>query len=275
MKTATRKIRSPLKWHGGKSYLARRIIALMPEHRVYVEPFLGGGSILLNKPKADLEVAGDLDTGLIEFWSILANPATDWIFIALMSGLEYRDDIFLAAPAALASSQPMRRAMGFLVRNRMSRGGLGKDFAWSDRLRGGQPGDANAWDTIRADLPRIAARIADVQFNCCRADTLIRVHDGPGTLTYCDPPYLHETRTAKAAYLHEMSSDQHEGLLDTILGCQGAVLLSGYRSVLYDEALAGWDRVEFDMPNHSGQGKGKQRRIECVWSNRPLGRPHP
>ena len=41
-----KKLRSPLKWHGGKSYLARRIIALMPPHKTYVEGFAGGLSIL-------------------------------------------------------------------------------------------------------------------------------------------------------------------------------------------------------------------------------------
>ena len=39
----------PLKYHGGKRYLAKRIIALMPEHITYVEPFFGGGSVLLHK----------------------------------------------------------------------------------------------------------------------------------------------------------------------------------------------------------------------------------
>ena len=30
---------------GGKSLLADRIISIMPEHNIYIEPFVGGGSI--------------------------------------------------------------------------------------------------------------------------------------------------------------------------------------------------------------------------------------
>ena len=30
---------SPLKWHGGKHYLAKKIIELMPPHLHYVEPY--------------------------------------------------------------------------------------------------------------------------------------------------------------------------------------------------------------------------------------------
>ena len=37
----------PLKWHGGKYYLAKRIIEEFPTHVHYVEPYFGGGSVLL------------------------------------------------------------------------------------------------------------------------------------------------------------------------------------------------------------------------------------
>jgi len=43
----------PLKWHGGKYYLASRIVSLMPCHLHYVEPFLGGGAVLLARDPED------------------------------------------------------------------------------------------------------------------------------------------------------------------------------------------------------------------------------
>jgi DNA adenine methylase len=117
-------------------------------------------------------------------------------------------------------------------------------------------------------LPDIAARIAAVEFHCCPAVQLIRSHDGPDTLHYCDPPYLHATRTAKAAYgPHEMTDADHAALLDCLLACRGKVMLSGYRNPLYDAALDGWRREEFDLPNNAGQNKVKARRVECVWCN--------
>ncbi len=36
----------PLKWYGGKHYLAKQIIELMPPHLHYVEPYFGGGAVL-------------------------------------------------------------------------------------------------------------------------------------------------------------------------------------------------------------------------------------
>ena len=74
----------PLKWHGGKSYLADWIIDRMPPHLHYVEPFAGGLAVLLAKNPLDLrhqwsdkssekghsEVVNDLNQELMNFWQV-------------------------------------------------------------------------------------------------------------------------------------------------------------------------------------------------------------
>src|SRR5713226_3837013 len=62
----------PLKWHGGKNYLARRILDLMPPHIHYVEPYAGGLAVLLAKnPEGISEVVNDLNGELCNFWNVL------------------------------------------------------------------------------------------------------------------------------------------------------------------------------------------------------------
>ena len=68
---STARLRSPLKWHGGKSYLAASVVAMFPSHETYVEPFAGGLSVLLNKPPTRTEVAGDLNAALVRFYTCL------------------------------------------------------------------------------------------------------------------------------------------------------------------------------------------------------------
>src|SRR5712692_646888 len=66
------RITPPLKWHGGKWYLAPKIVALMPPHTHYVEPFAGGLSVLLAKdPEGVSEVANDINGHLSNFWRVL------------------------------------------------------------------------------------------------------------------------------------------------------------------------------------------------------------
>src|SRR5262245_13386967 len=73
------------------------------------------------------------------------------------------------------------------------------------------------------------------------------VHAGD-CVFYCDPPYHPATRTSPDVYRHEMAADRHAELLDVLKACEGKVLLSCYRCPPYDIALAGWRRVDFDLP---------------------------
>jgi DNA adenine methylase len=80
-------ITPPIKWHGGKHYLAKKIIALMPPRCKnpnapatddpgwlhYVEPYAGGLAVLLeNDPEGISEVVNDLNGDLINFWRVLS-----------------------------------------------------------------------------------------------------------------------------------------------------------------------------------------------------------
>jgi hypothetical protein len=56
---------------------------------------------------------------------------------------EYNAETFEWSKRSEPGDDAVQLAFRFLLRNRFSRGGLGRDFAWSDRPRGGQPGDLN------------------------------------------------------------------------------------------------------------------------------------
>jgi DNA adenine methylase len=257
------KLRPAVKWHGGKAYLAREIVRRMPAHTSYVEPFAGGLSVLLNKPRSAREVVGDLNGDLIGFYRCLQDRERD--LLERLGAISYTPQSFAWSLEPGTNDDLITAAARFIVKHRFSRGGLGKTFAWSKRLRGGQPGDKNAWETIRDHLPRIAERLEGVEIHQAPALELIRRHDGPETLFYLDPPYLPESRTARKIYAHEMSRQDHSALLECIAGIRGMVILSGYRSSLYDHALASWERHEIEKPNNAGQGKTKERRTEVLW----------
>ena len=65
-------MKGPLKTHGGKHYLAQKIIALMPPHTHFVEPYAGGLAVLLAKSCEGVsEVVNDLDGNFTNFWQVL------------------------------------------------------------------------------------------------------------------------------------------------------------------------------------------------------------
>jgi DNA adenine methylase len=127
---------------------------------------------------------------------------------------------------------------------------------------------ASAWLSAVEGLPAVHQRLKRVAVvGPKRAVEVIPQQDGPATLFYLDPPYLHGTRASKDTYSHEMTEDKHRELLHLLLTIQGKAMLSGYPSELYDGALAGWTRHTFDLPNNAAGGKAKGRETEVLWCN--------
>lgn len=50
-----------LNYPGAKWGMAAQIVALMPPHRSYLEPFFGSGAVLFNKPRSAIETVNDID----------------------------------------------------------------------------------------------------------------------------------------------------------------------------------------------------------------------
>lgn len=266
--TSTRAIRPPRKTHGGKWYLAKKIVALMPPHDCYNEPFVSGGSVLLNKPQCSEEYASDIDKTVVNLWRQLRDHGQS--LRMMLRWATYDEGIWKeAVQDEKSSSDPLIRACASIIRSRWSRGGMGKTFGRSTRKRGGQDEYLNSWNTfLRDDLPQIVERAQGVDFECCDAIAAIKACDDKGTLHYLDPPYHQDTRTAKDVYDHEMTEEQHCELLGCVLGCKGRVMISGYDHPLYAGMLRDWTCHRFKVKNNAGQGKSKQDRIECLWVNR-------
>ncbi|MGL4981932.1 MAG: DNA adenine methylase [Treponemataceae bacterium] len=64
-------IETPISYYGGKQQLARKILSLIPEHKTYVEPFVGGGAIFFAKQPSPCEVINDTNCELINFYEML------------------------------------------------------------------------------------------------------------------------------------------------------------------------------------------------------------
>lgn len=80
-------------------------------------------------------------------------------------------------------------------------------------------------------------------------------------LVYCDPPYLASVRRRAKIYRHEYDVEQHRQLLAVLVSLPCMVMISGYDSPMYREALRGWRLETFDAKTHVDV------RQECVWCN--------
>jgi DNA adenine methylase len=266
----------PLKWHGGKHYLAGRIVALMPPHVHYVEPYAGGLAVLLAKEPDVSEVVNDLDGRLTNFWRVLQNKATFAAFRRRVEAIPFSEAEWEGAREAGEGcgrprdrAEMVRCAAAFFVLCRQSLAGRMTGFAPLSRrrTRRGMNEQASAWITAVDGLPAVHRRLRRVVVLNRPALDVLRAEDGESTLFYLDPPYLDETRSAPEIYRFEMGRDEHRELLEAVRGLRGQVMLSGYPSALYDSALVGWRRHEFELPNNAASGAAKARETEVVWCN--------
>jgi DNA adenine methylase len=279
------KIVQPLKWWGGKRYLAEDFIALMPRHLHYVEPYAGGLAVLLAKDPLDpskfwgsrsyeqgiSEVVNDIHRELTNFWQVLQREETFAAFRRRIEATPFSQEEWGSAEARQhpATDRDVEAAVAFFVRCRQSRAGGFKDFATlsRNRTRRKMSEQASAWWNCVEGLPAVSARLRRVVILNQPAVEVIRQQDGEATLFYLDPPYLHETRATPGTYKHEMNEEEHRELLAVIKQCRGKVMLSGYPNSLYDEALTGWKRQDFLIDNKAASGTTKRQMTEALWMN--------
>jgi DNA adenine methylase len=274
----------PLKWHGGKHYLARRIVALMPKHLHYVEPFAGGLAVLLARDPNDptlwigtdgsnrgvSELVNDIDGRLMNFWRVLQGEETFARFRRQVEAIPLSRPEWDDAHAYVYGADAVADAVAFFVNCRQSLAGRQAGFTslTRNRTRRQMNGNVSEWLSAVEGLPLVHDRLRRVVVENQDAIELIQKEDTAGTLFYCDPPYLHETRTAKKVYgAHEMSEADHRRLLEVVKGCKGKVILSSYSSSLYNDMLRDWRRDEIKIANHAAGGKTKRTMVEVVWFN--------
>jgi DNA adenine methylase len=273
-----------LKYHGGKAYLAGKFWDIVkatswePIH--VVEPYCGGASFTIEGLVRGLPysfVINDIDRTLTNFWRVLQGQTSFRQFARLaeavpFSEAEFKESMANSILAADGYGHSVHEAAAFFIRNRMSLAGRMKGFTGvtKTRVRRGMNNEVSAWLGAVEGLEAFHSLLKKALILDSRpALEVIKAHDGPKTLFYLDPPYLHETRATTGEYANEMTREQHMELLQALFKVRGRFMLSGYRSEMYDKIAetGGWTRHDFGIANHAAGGKTKRKMVESLWVN--------
>lgn len=246
-------IRRPaLRYHGGKFTLGKWIISVFPKHRVYVEPYGGAASVLLQKPRAYAEVYNDLDSEVVNLFQVLRCPARAGELEELLKLTPYSRQEFDAAFVPVpADYDPVEKARRTIIKSFMGFGSVGVTGAYKTGFRNNATRSythpAMDWADYPNHLWMLTERLQGVIIESRPALDVIKTFDGPETLFYLDPPYVFDTRqknNAGKAYRFEMTDDEHRQLAELVYTLEGKVIISGYASDLYDQELyPNWKRL--------------------------------
>lgn len=274
----------PLRWYGGKYYLAGKIAAVIARipHQTYVEPYGGAASVLLNKEPSPVDVWNDIDGRLVNFFRVLRDPASRERLLDTLAFTLFARSEFAECCREPESDDPVESARRFFVlcqqsvsssgaKERMTPGLWAKSVGVS--RRGMSQNGSRWWGNIEG-LPAIADRFARVQIESMAAMSLLSQYDRANVLFYLDPPYVASSRAVGQVYKHEMTNEQHVEMLDRIGSLKGAAILSGYDNDVYRGRMKGWGKIEIPSKARSsvaGSTRGRSApppdRTEILWLN--------
>ena len=265
-------IKTPISYYGGKQNLIGTILPLIPRHKTYVEPFVGGGAIFWAKPKSDVEVINDTNRELINFYEVAQNEFVElekMVRISLHSRSIHSDATVIYNNPHMFSR--IQRAWAVWVLAAQSFSAM-LDGTWGyDRQKGTTSVKiANKRDAFTIDY---AIRLQNVQIECTDALRIIRSRDYEDAFIYCDPPYYN----SDCGHYDGYSIDDFSQLLHILSGLKGKFLMSSYPSEVLAEftSLRGWmtKSIEQVVSVANGTGNGGKRKIEVLTANYDLSNP--
>lgn len=193
-------------WQGGKRWLVKELIPLIPPHQMYVELFCGGGALLCAKQPSQAEVINDRNSDLVNLFRVVKfhlNPLLEELDWSLNSRAEFAD---FKEQRGLTDIQ---RAARWFIRMKNGFGGAPDHFGTA---RAGGGASFSSKEGRLALLRAFNRRLDKVVIENLDWKECVEYYDKKTTVFFCDPPYT----TGEAAYgawsIDDLARFREEGL---------------------------------------------------------------
>lgn len=223
-------MKTPITYYGGKQTMLKHLLVMIPEHRIYCEPFFGGGALFFAKPKAEVEVINDVNGEVVNFFKVLKTK-----FPALQKEIQ----------ATLHSRELYKKAMK-IYNNPKGHSDVDRAWALWTATNQGFAGMIGSWGfgTTNSKEKSLAnkrenfinvyeERLKTVQVENNDALKVIARCNEKDAFIYCDPPYIGSDQGHYSGY----TEAQYKTLLDALAKLKGKFLLSSYPSKILSQYI--------------------------------------
>jgi len=249
----TRSIKPPFCRQGNKFPIAPQILALIPAHETYVEPFLGSGAIFFNKMAAKKSVLNDLDERTVERFRLLQKAPLD--------PARYRNDLNTVSKIRAFYLDHTRSVADRLFYEKIvaCNGFSGKPVSSAKNIyRKADP--FKMLDLLEEYQTQLRhAQITQVDYEQC-----ILAHDSPTTFFFLDPPY--ENTVATYGYAQDADFD-FERLAKVVSAIKGKWLLTMDDSSRIRALFSSYYQKKVKVYTKWGHTSGKRKRSELFVAN--------
>jgi DNA adenine methylase len=259
-----------LKWAGGKTKIAARLMSALPKAQVLVEPFVGAGGIFLN---SDFEhyVLSDVNSDLINTFNQLKSAPN--AFIAGVTDLfipenNNRDQYESFRERFNTTQDLYEKALLFVYLNRHCFNGLCR-YNGSGGFNVSF-GKYKAPYVPVAEMQAFASRLARAELHCRGFETAFEcVPDN--SVVYCDPPYVKLSKTANfTAYsAGGFGPAEQAKLTELAMACKVPVAISNHDTpgtrALYHAATLKSFSVQRNI-SQDGKNRIKAKELVAVFT---------
>lgn len=212
---------------GSKTTYAGWIIDHIPEHHLYVEPFGGAASVLVAKPRSDIEVYNDLNGDCVDFFRAVRDrpdelerwvehtPYSRQLFEEYVESYPDWPEDLVERAGRFAYTQTAAFGNKGIIANsstfKVAKGG-------SDENVG-----ANRWSSKASHIEPLSKRFEGVTIEKLDYGELVEKYDHEDAFFYFDPPYVD---VGDDYYQTEDGGFDHTRFVNTLHDLEGKWLVS-------------------------------------------------
>lgn len=241
---ASKKLKTPITYYGGKQLLVSDILPLIPDHRIYVEPFFGGGAVFFAKGKSRVEIINDNNRFVVNFFEQVKSNFHELQALVQQtphSRALHRDANVMYEHPHLFTD--LERAWAFWVLcNQGYAGKIGRSWGYGTSNCERERSLKFKREYFVEDLQQ---RLEQVQIDCTDALHMITLRDREEAFFYVDPPYYN----SNMGHYDDYTIEDYERLLDALSRIKGKFLLSSYPSDILERFTQqhGWHQIQIGM----------------------------
>lgn len=244
-------LKPPIPRMGGKSKLRKQIIKMIPQHELYVEPFLGAGWVYFGKEESKVEVINDIDQNITNLFKVIKYHNEE--FCRLMEYEIYARTSFNEHKSTEGMTD-IQKAIAFLCNIKMSFASRGGHFGYS----------FNSIPTRFIDselIFKIKQRLKNTYIENLSFDKIIEKYNKENAFFFLDPPY-YET----AGYDTPFGEENYLILRDLLSNLKGKFLLTLNDHEQVREWFASYNLIETNVL-YSASKKGNIKANELIIRN--------
>lgn len=241
-------VNAPFARQGGKNYLKKIIVPMLPDEEeidIYVEPFVGGGSIFYNTPDYKKKVINDVDKDVYTIHKGLKEKSE---YINNNIERNFNQTNF-------DKVKDKKDAMSILQKCKMSFFGNCRNF---NKIKTG--------DKLETDFSKYGPLLKNTTVLNKDFRSVIKKYDSPRTFFYLDPPY--EKSEEQGVYEKIKEYITPEDVLESLKNIKGKFLLSYNDSSNIRNLFSKYNIKRVSTRYSMNQESGKARKVnELLISN--------